>query len=571
MKISEKIRTGKQKAADGAKFLVTDVKTHWDKPHDGEYVSYKEFMAFVIGSGSSMNASYTAGNLSFTAGCMFVGAIYGLKMMDFAMLGIVTMILNYLFAPFGMIITDNLGSPPKKTMRMINKVNVIFTIVGILCFFVPQHYFESFMPALPQVVGTKFLMQVFSTYYNIIVLRKLSPKFGKYRSWIVAGVLPYTLMMLVLVWFPYNVLSYHQKFWVMNLMFAFWGSFGTCFVQAGSIQNVISPNTNERTKIISIGSFISGMFPSIYNILFPVFATMAGGITAINTYRIVVPVLVIVMVPLSFFLAFGVKDRVVQEQEHKPEVNMRKGFKEVLRNKYLWITNISGWITTFSAGSINIVNMLIIYSMRADWAMGIISSILGTAYTPGMLLSPWLVKKFGKKNIILCCKYLTVICSFLSIAGVFMNSLLIIIISQYISTMFGSVLAIVSPAMNADIWDYQQYISGERLDGCMGIFGYLASPITTFGAMVVPFIYGLIGFTSDWNILYDNTLRNQVFIVTIAIVGITGVLSAIPYHFYDMTEQRHEEMMDEMRKRLESDKNEKAVVLNGVETALEDE
>lgn len=556
-----KIKTGAQNLAGAARNIVADVKTHWDKPHDGEYVSYKEFMAFVIGSGSSMNASCTAGNLSFTAGCMFVGAIYGLKMMDFAMLGIVGMILNYLFAPFGMIITDNLGSPPKKTMRMINKVNIIFTIVGILCFFVPQHYFESFMPALPQVVGTKFLMHVFSTYYNIIVLRKLSPKFGKYRSWIVAGVLPYTIMMLVLVWFPYNVLPYHQKFWVMNLMFAFWGSFGACFVQAGSIQNVISPNTNERTKIISIGSFISGMFPSIYNILFPVFATMAGGITSINTYRIVVPVLVIVMIPLTFFLAFGVKDRVVQEQEHKPDVNMRKGFKEVLRNKYLWITNISGWITMFSAGSINIVNMLIIYSMRADWAMGIISSILGTAYTPGMLLSPWLVKKFGKRNIILCCKYLMVICSFLSIAGVFMNSLLIIVISQYISTMFSSVLSIVQPAMNADIWDYQQYISGERLDGCMGIFGYLASPITTFAAMVVPFVYGLIGFTSDWNILYDNTLRNEVFIVTIVITGLTGVLSAIPYHFYDMTEARHEEMMDEMRERLESaDNAEEAVV-----------
>lgn len=352
MSFSEKIRTGKQKVVDGAKFLVTDVKTHWDKPHDGEYVSYKEFMAFVLGSGSSMNASYTAGNLSFTAGCMFVGAIYGLKMMDFAMLGIVTMILNYLFAPFGMIITDNLGSPPKKTMRMINRVNILFTIVGILCFFVPQHYFESFMPALPQVVGTKFLMHVLSTYYNIIVLRKLSPKFGKYRSWIVAGIVPYTAMMMVLVWFPYNTLEYHQKFWVMNLMFAFWGTFGSCFVQTGSIQNVISPNTNERTKIISIGSFISGLFPSIYNILFPVFATMAGGLTSINTYRIVVPALVLGMVPLSFLLAFGVKDRVVQEQEHKPEVNMRKGFKEVLRNKYLWITNISGWITTFSAGSI---------------------------------------------------------------------------------------------------------------------------------------------------------------------------------------------------------------------------
>lgn len=371
MGFSAKIKDGAHNAVEAGKKIVVDVKEHWNEPHKGEFVSYKEFLYFAIGSGSSMNASYTGGNLSFTAGCLFVGAIYGLKMMDFAMLGIVGMILNYLFAPFGMIITDNLGSPPKKTMRMIHIVNVIFVIVGALCFMVPQHYFESFMPALPQVVGTKFIMHVFSTYYNILVLRKLSPKFGKYRCWAVAGIVPYMISLMLLVLFPYNTLEYHQKFWVMNLTFAIWGTFGSCFIQGGNIQNVISPNTNERTKIISYGSIITGLFPSIYNILFPVFATMAGGLTAINTYRVVVPVLILAMVPFTLLLIFGVKDRVVQEAEHKPQVNMRKGFKEVLRNKYLWITNISGWVTTFSTGVINVINMLIIYSMRetGQWVL----------------------------------------------------------------------------------------------------------------------------------------------------------------------------------------------------------
>lgn len=532
-----------------AKDFCLDFVDHWNTPKEGEYVSNKEFVNFIVGSGGSNNAINTGGNLSFTAGCMFVGAIYGLKMMDFAMLGIVTMLLGYLFSPISMIITDNLGSPPKKTMRMINIASFIFLIVGIACFFVPQHYFESFMPALPQVVGTKFLHQVFTTYYNMFVLRKLSPKFGKYRSWIVAGILPYALSMLLLVLFPYNILSYHDKFWVMNLTFSFWSGFGSCFAQVGNIQNVISPNTNERTKIISIGSFVSSLLPSIYNILFPIFATMAGGMTGINTYRIVVPAMVLAMVPLVLFLAFGVKDRVVQEQEHKPEINMKKGFKEVLKNKYLWIKNASSWITLFSAGAVNVINMIVIYSMRQDWVLGIMGTILGTAYTPGMLLSPWLVKKFGKKRLMLFCKYVTVLCSGLSVVGVLLNSLVIIIIAQYISTMLVSVTGIVTPAMDADIWDYQQYMSGERLDGCMQIFGYIASPITTLAAMVVPYIYGTIGFTSDWNILYNDALRNKVFIVTIVLAAITGLLSAIPYHFYDLTEEKHEAMMEELRER----------------------
>ncbi len=532
-----------------AKTMVTDIWKYWNKPKEGEFVSNKEFLRFIIGAGMSNSALYNAGNLSFTAGCLFVGAIYGLKMMDFVMLGFVGMVLNYFFAPFGMIITDNLGKPPKKTLRLIHTANAIFMIVGIACFFVPQHYFEAFMPALPQVVGTKFLMHVVGTYWNMFVLRTFSPKYGKYRCWILANMLPYILSLFLLVWFPYNQLEYHQKFWVMNLTFAIWGQFGSCFAQVGTVQNVISPNTNERTKIMSIGSFIYSLFPSIFGILFPIVATMMGGMTDIRTYRYAIPAVIIICAPFTLFLVFGIKDRVIQEEDHKPEVNMKKGFKEVLRNKYLWITNISGWLAVFSTGSINIVNMLIIYSMRQEWVLGIMATILGTAWTPGMLLSPILIKKFGKKRVMLFGKYCTVLCSFLSVAGVYMGSFFVIIVSTYISTMLSSIISIASGAINADIWDYQQYISGERLDGCMGIFGYLSSPIVTVAGMVIPYLYGLVGFTSDWNILYDSVLRDRVFLITIVAGAVTGLLSTVPYHFYDLTEQRHEEMMEEIRQR----------------------
>lgn len=547
------------KWVEKAKGFVLDIGTYWNKPREGEYVSNKEFLYFVLGASGSNTASYAGGNLSFSAGCLFVGAIYGLKMLDFVMLGFVGLVLGYLFSPINMIITDNLGAPPKKTMRMIHFASAAFLVVGILCFFIPQKYFEGFMPALPQVVGTKFLLQVFGTYWTVFILRKLSPKFGKYRSWILANMLPYILSLFLLVWFPYNTLEYHQKFWVMHLFFSFWGCFGSCFAQISNIQNIISPNTNERTRIMSIGSFLYSMLPSIYNIVFPVLAAMMGGMTDIKTYRYIVPAFVIVCAPLALFLVFGIKDRVVQEEAHKPQVNMKRGFREVLRNKYLWISNISGWVSTFSAGSINIVNMLIIYSLRQDWVLGIMATILGTAWTPGMLLAPILIKKFGKKRMMLICKYTAVLCSLLSVAGVYMNSFVIIIASTYVSTMFNSVIGIVSGSMTADIWDYQQYISGERLDGCMGIFSYLSAPITTVSALLIPTLYKAVGFTSDWNILYDTTIRNEVFIITIVAGVVAGLLSAVPYHFYDFTEQRHEEMMEEMRLRTQALEAEAAV------------
>lgn len=545
--------------ADIGNFFL-DFKNHWSKPHDGEYVSYKEFLCFVIGAGASNTAQVAGANLSFGAGCLFVGAIYGMKMMDFVMLGFVGLILSYIFNPISMILTDNLGRPPKKTMRFVHLSNLIYTIVGVICFFIPEEPFEGFMPALPQVVGTKFILAAVGNYWAIFVMRKLSPKFGKYRCWIVASCIPYMLSILLITWFPYNKFSYNDKFWIMHLLFSIMGMFVAWFNQVPAVQNVMSPNTNERMKIMSIGSFVYSLFPSIYNIVFPVCAAWAGGMTSINTYKIVVPVFCAVLAPCVMFLGFGVKDKLVQEENHKPQVDMKYGFKMVLKNKYLWINNISGWISTFGAGAINIVNMLIIYSMRKDYIMGIFTTIIGTAYTPGMLLAPILVKKFGKKKILLISKYTIILCSFLSILGVQLHSVAIIIAATYISTMLSSLIQIVSSAMSADIWDYQQYISGERLDGCMSIFGFISGPLTTFAALLVPTLYGKIGFTSDWNILYNEPIRDKIFLISIIVSAVVGLLATVPYHFYDFTEEKHEAIMEEMRKRegLVSDENSSA-------------
>ncbi|MGN0468958.1 MAG: hypothetical protein ACI4GY_09565, partial [Acutalibacteraceae bacterium] len=77
-----------------AKTFVLDIGTYWKKPREGEYVSNQEFLKFVIGASGSNTAAYAGGNLTFTAGCLFVGAIYGLKMMDFVMLGFVNLIVG---------------------------------------------------------------------------------------------------------------------------------------------------------------------------------------------------------------------------------------------------------------------------------------------------------------------------------------------------------------------------------------------------------------------------------------------------------------------------------------------
>ena len=107
--------------------------------------------------------------------------------------------------------------------------------------------------------------------------------------------------------------------------------------------------------------------------------------------------------------------------------------------------------------------------------------------------------------------------------------------------------------MGADQWDYQQYKYGERLDGFAGIFGLFTTPLTMLTGMIVPAIFAAIGFTSDWDILFDPLMRNKVILIAVVLNGISGVLGIIPYFFYDLSTEKHKFIIEELKKRAEAE------------------
>jgi len=83
----------------------------------------------------------------------------------------------------------------------------------------------------------------------------------------------------------------------------------------------------------------------------------------------------------------------------------------------------------------------------------------------------------------------------------------------------------------------------------MGILNTLGSPIVTLMAMTVPIVYGLIGFTNDWNILYMPDIRARILNVTLLLGIISHTLGIIPYFFYDLSEKKHAKIIQELEER----------------------
>lgn len=530
---------------------LKDVKTYWNEPREGEYVSNKEFLYFILGAGGCQGAGEAERYLSFSAGCYLVGAIYGLAMKDFVVLGIVGLVLSYVFSPVGMLVNDNLGRVPKKTMKKINIAEAVFACFGICCYFVPQKYFEFIMPAFPQILGNCFVMQVFSTYFRIAIFRRFASKHGKYKPWIFVNYVPFVLSSILLIYFPYGEFMYYQRFFLMHLMFSIWGMFAGYNDQVGAIEKVITPNTVERTRIMSIGSLCYNLFPSITGLVLPVMVAASGGFTSLRSFRGPILFLMLFFSPLSLLLAFKVKDRVIIDFDRRPEINFMQGAKAAIKNKYLWINTLSGSIGSFAWGGINIVTIMIVYTLRRDWMFGVIATFGATANIPGYLTANWFIKKFGKRKLVLATSYITSFISIFIIGAVYLNNLYLIIIIQYIGNVVKQIGDLSGRGMDADIIDYQQYICGERLDSFMGIIGMIAAPYNTVAALIVPAVYAAYGFTSDWNVLFDPVIRSKIFFFTVIIGTVGGILSIIPRHFYDLTEDKHAKIITELKRREE--------------------
>ena len=83
----------------------------------------------------------------------------------------------------------------------------------------------------------------------------------------------------------------------------------------------------------------------------------------------------------------------------------------------------------------------------------------------------------------------------------------------------------------------------------MDIINMFIAPFCSVAGLLVPAVYAKIGFTSDWTVLFDPIIRNKVFFATIIISIIGGILSLLPWHFYDLSEERHREIIAELSDR----------------------
>ena len=535
------------------KSMFRSLKDNWKTPKDGEEVSVKEFAAIGIGGMGVNGIGYLGTVISFNVASYLIGPIFGLSVNDVYVVGMIGSVMGLLFNPLKMIVTDNLGELPGKTKMFTHILSAVLCLVAIGIWFIPDTVGESIVTGLPQILSVFILTSVAAVYFRIILMKKFSKKYGKYKPWLLFAGVPIAVLLSAITFFPYEIMTYTQKLVASNLVFALLGIF--MFNYTGSLQSltyVVSSSAKERTKIISITSIVNGLLRSIYGMIFPVVAVLTGGMLNITTYRVFIPIFCVISLVLSFFIILP-QERVIQSKEHVVKVEFKRGLKEVLRNKYLWLTNISGILYTLNGVAGPVLSWMFVYSLKMEWAMGIATAVAGLSSTPANLMTPWLVKKFGIRNTYIWCRFIQVALFGVLALGVMQSSMIIYVLGALLMSIFSTPANALNKSYASIVWDYQQYISNERLDGFMGVFTYLSTPIGLLMGYILPFLLTRNGLTTDWDILFDLSISKGIFIIHIVVAAASVLLSAIPFLFFDLQEDGHNKIIEELRKRAQQE------------------
>lgn len=532
------------------------LKQNWKTPLPGEYTTLKEFFSYCFGVMGICGFTFICGETVNFASGYFCGAIMQIKLMDFTIISIIGLIVKYAtlyIESISMTIFENMGNLQKNKVKRAFLAYVLCAVVGAAFYFIPSKPFEAIIKGLPGIVGNILVIMGVGGLVNWFLRKKLCPKYGKYKPFMVIYGVPITLLTVAMTFVP-ATMDYSWKIVLLHFLVTLRTRFTACYSDTPTaIVALITPNMVERQKYYSLGAIFLGLFRSVFRIIFPILIVFTGGYFDIRSYRLFVPIFAIVSL-LMGLLFVGVKERVTEEsKKDAPKVEFKKSAKELLKNKFFWLIEIGKPFETWMGLGDNIINLILIYQMRATWLTGVIS-LFGITSVLGNLITPVLVKRFEKRTCILFMRaaWLAITASYF--VALKYQSIPIFIILMVVRAALSAACGNITNNMSSDVLVYHQWKTGERADNMRNIFGWFTTPIGTALGLVSPWLLAKLGYTSDWDVLFDPNLFYPIMKVYIALSVISIAISTIPYFFYNMKKADHDRYVAEIAERARAEK-----------------
>ncbi len=504
---------------DKIRKFVSDARVYWNYPMPGRYMPFKEITAYSVGGIGMYFLIYCIQQLTLSTTNLIIGNAIGIEPNFMYLLYAISIIISFPATAIRANIIDNARS-----------------------------------------------------------------KQGKYRPYMLYMAFPTAAIVIGMVMVPYEKIESQIIKGIIVLLFNIGIQFFYMFFYEAyeNLIMVLSPDTQERADVLTIKSVVYSLAPSIATAVLPLVASLVtedGSITDMNVYRVLYPPFAVIGIICSVYIYANTQEKIVQAKTHVIRIKFWDALKAVAKNKLFWVISLAGWVGFLETTYGQMINWCYEYHSKGDISAGAFSFLglfVGNASLWGMLAAPFAIRKWGKKKVVIVTNILNAI--FLSLLYPVVRSepknmiwaIAVVLFMNYLMTSFGVIL---TPAMNADMRDYQQYITGERIDGMFSTVGLIGTVVTLATSSVVPSVYQSMGINdtvlkermseiveitgktaadmsqSPYNVLYLPDIFKEVFTVIVILSVVGAVMNVIPYFFYDMTEIRQRGIIKVLRVR----------------------
>lgn len=530
------------------KGTLTDLRLHWNEPKKGNYMSFKEIVAYSGGGIGVKFIGLMAFNMILSSTNGLIGNTIGIKPLDMYILYVISVLVNIPLSGIRANIIDNTRSKEGKYRPYIVKMGIPCAITTILFVWFPYQSFGS-------LFGEGYI-------------------FGEKRAYVVTCAVVLLMNFFQLFFYYFFMESYE------NLI------------------NVLSPNTQERTDVATIRGVVYSLAPSVLNLAMPIMAQLItnNNMYDIRLFRYIYPPISIASIALCIVVYANTKEKIVQAKTHIIQIKFMDSLRQVIHNKYFWVIAMATWLGFLETAASGILTWLYNYGGICNGAtFSFITLICSNAGLVGMLLAPFFIRKWGKRAVLIGTNVMNVVFIALMLPTVyiinmtdsdagFINTyfpLILLVICFWMNNLMNAFAQILTPTINADIRDYQQYISGERIDGMFSTITAFGGIITVATSGIINLLYEKFGINEatartvidnpevmnrvmkngavvgdvinqaiedgaaniTYFSLYDTgILRKMLAVVIIASIG-GAIINVIPYFFYDLTEIKQRGMV----------------------------
>ncbi len=400
------------------------------------------------------------------------------------------------------------------------------------------------------------------------VVDKTRTGYGKLRPWLIVTPLPFAIFTVLLFGGPtfmHGVSSAGVKIAYMYASYLLWE---LCFTFAdvpfNGMTTAVSPLPQDRTRVISFSTFISGIAAgAAQTLLLSLMDASEKGVWNVSLRTVF---LLIGLISAGFggglFSLAGVftKERVVQSARQPGVI---EGFRVLIRNKPLLLIVVSNMLMS-AGGLYNVFTTYYFAEVLQLNSLKLLIDIPGGAV--GIATYPFIPaikRKFDNKQLMIIhfiAKAAVGIVCFFAGFRQYANKWVavpVLMLLNIVISIVHTVRNIISTEMIGDTIDYMELETGERNEGVSfavsSFFGKLTSSVSTAIATAVLPKIGLTYETVNGEQVSVKGEKTDFYIWMFYVLApqLLNFLGIIPFFWYNLTGRRLEEIRRQLAERRE--------------------